>query len=389
MKVPESFIRKQTMVNYERFVTTTLKDLEESLIGAQDLAIQREQQLYQLLLESLLGHVVSLQDLAKNVAFFDLIISYAWLALEQHYSLPEIHQQDRIELIKSRHPVVEAYVGTHQFVANDIVLDSKAKQMIITGPNMAGKSTVMRQTALCAILCQIGSFVPADKALLPVFDNIFTRIGASDDLSRGLSTFMVEMQESSHILRHTGEHSLVILDEVGRGTSTEEGIAIATAVLEHISTKLKSWTLFATHYHEIVATFASSPLVTNYKTEAIEKDDSIQFTYRLVKGSTGYSFGLEVAKQADFPDEVLDRARFFIKDAKQAKLEINEAKLLEPQKDSSNYVDLKSQEIMSRLSQININRTTPLQAFQLLHELVLIHQKNPQDGLFQDGQFFF
>lgn len=307
-KVPADFIRRQTMVNCERFVTIELQELGEELSQASAQAVQRESELYQKLLSELGRFRMDIKSVAQALATFDLLQSFAWLALKNHYCEPKIADDNRLELRGSRHPVVERYVGRHAFTANDILMTPQQKHLLITGPNMAGKSTVMRQTAIAAILCQIGSFVPAQAARLPVFDRIFTRVGAADDLSRGQSTFMVEMSEAANILRNATQKSLVILDEVGRGTSTQDGLAIASAILLDLTRRVRCYSLFATHYHELVPLAESLASVRLVQTEVVEANDRVVFTHRLKDGASDSSYGIEVARIAGLPDTVLAEA---------------------------------------------------------------------------------
>ena len=311
-KVPPDFIRRQTMVNCDRFVTVELTELSDTLASAQERAVARETELYRTLLAELAKFRMDLRSVAHALATFDLLQSFAWQALKQGYCEPRIADDDRLELLGSRHPVVERVVGRHVFTPNDVVVTPQRKHLLITGPNMAGKSTVMRQTALAAILCQIGSYVPAQSARLPVFDRVFTRVGAADDLSRGQSTFMVEMSEAAQVLRHATQKSLVILDEVGRGTSTSDGLAIAAAILQELALKIRCYTLFATHYHELVPLAASLPSVKPMQTEVVEQDGRIMFTHRLKDGASDSSYGLEVARLAGVPDAVLKRAAAYL-----------------------------------------------------------------------------
>lgn len=394
-KIPKSFIRRQTMVNCDRFVTEDLKDLDETLCGAKEQAVLREAELFSDLMSRLQKKHELLMKLSQCLAELDLVLSFSWLALKENYCKPDITTHEELKLIKARHPVIEHFVGASNFVANDIVMDPHSKVLLITGPNMAGKSTAMRQTALCAVLAQMGSFVPCEKAKLPIFDTIFTRVGASDDLSQGLSTFMVEMKEASHILRHASEKSLVILDEVGRGTSTEDGLALAHAILNFIATKIKSWTLFATHYHELVAPAKKYSNVKLIHTKVDQTSGKINFTHKLTPGSSGNSYGLEVAKIAGIPGEVINFAQTLIKpkNNKATLIRLNQEnscdKKVEIDQKLDKNLDLKSQELFHRLGKVNINRTTPLQALNILNDLVVIHQKNPTESLFHDGQIFF
>ncbi|MFK7828083.1 MAG: DNA mismatch repair protein MutS [Oligoflexales bacterium] len=408
-KIPDDFIRRQTMVNCERFVTDELKDLDETLVSAKEKAIARESDLYQELLEKLSTFKDSFSMVSSYLGLIDLIQSFAWLGVQWDFCLPKlIGHREAFVLEASRHPVVEHFVGRHNFVPNDIRMDGKSRQLLITGPNMAGKSTVMRQVAICAILSQIGCFVPARRAEIPLFDGVFTRVGAADDLSRGLSTFMVEMTEAAFILRNATEKSLVILDEVGRGTSSEDGLAIASAILEHIAKRIKCWTMFATHYHELVDLAAKEASVHLVQTEVVENKGKISFTHRLVSGASGSSFGLEVAQLAGVPDSVLKRAKHYVGTSKE---QINRqvdlvsgserkgasvAKKSDPRlfsKQQENPFSLTAQEsenyprpLTEKLERIKINKTTPLQALNILSDLKSMLNEPSQRSLFQDRQ---
>ncbi|MDD9951087.1 MAG: DNA mismatch repair protein MutS [Zetaproteobacteria bacterium] len=336
-KVPAHFIRRQTMVNCERFVTEELRELDESLSQAQDQAIWREAALYQQLLEDSAPVVAELQQVSRLVAEWDVVQSLAYLAQRWNYVQPQtcLGATAVVEIKNSRHPVIEQLLGAQAFTANDIYLGDKARQVLITGPNMAGKSTLMRQVALSALLHQIGGFVPASSAKLPIFDGIYTRVGASDDLASGLSTFMVEMSEASLIAREATAQSLVILDELGRGTSSEDGLAIASAVLIHLSTRVKCWALFATHFHELAYLAAQLHDAVCLKAHVSRNEQGrIRFSHRITPGVSESSYGVEVAELAGLPAEVLADARKTLRILQQKntgnKLTLPEAQL-EPQ----------------------------------------------------------
>jgi len=378
-KVPADFIRRQTMVNCERFVTIELRELGDTLAQANEKSIAREAELYGALLQKLGRFRNDLAAVAESLALLDLLQGLAWLALKDNYCKPALSNNGTLSLHGSRHPVVETFVGRHHFVPNDISMSKGSRHLLITGPNMAGKSTVMRQTALTAILCQIGSFVPAQSATLPLFDRVFTRVGAADDLSRGYSTFMVEMAEAAEIVRQASPQSLVILDEVGRGTSTSDGLAIASAILEYLAQKVRCYSLFATHYHELVPIAAVFPGVAAVQTEVIEREGRIRFTHRLIPGACRSSFGIEVAKLAGLPAEVIALAEHYLNGheppaptqkpvplpptREQAQTPVRaEAQVQAPN-------DPRVQEILERLEILRINRTTPLQALNILSDL--------------------
>lgn len=399
-KIPASFIRRQTMVNCDRFTTVELQELGETLLSANEKAVLREAELYQGLLTELAKFRMDLRSVAQALATFDLLQSFAWQALRHGYAEPRIADDDRLELRGSRHPVVERFVGRHAFTPNDIVLSPQRKHLLITGPNMAGKSTVMRQTALAAILCQIGSYVPAQSARLPVFDRVFTRVGAADDLSRGQSTFMVEMAEAANILRHSSQKSLVILDEVGRGTSTRDGLALAQAIMTELAQRVRCYSLFATHYHELVPLAASLPSIRPVQTEVLEQQGRIIFTHRLKDGASDSSYGLEVARLAGIPESVLKKAAQFVAASSSATsappvhppgpAPTQQVQDLSPRKVKGASVQNEQVPlerfglatapledtnhdnrglVLERLNRLNVNRLTPLQALNVLADL--------------------
>ncbi len=400
-KVPSGFIRRQTMVNNERFVTLELEALGETLAVATDEAVLRENSLFQEFLQTMGRDQGQLRSIADGLARLDLYQSFARKAVQEYYVRPKLAKDGALFLKGCRHPVVERWVGTQSFMPNDVQLSSQQKQMLITGPNMAGKSTVMRQTALAAILHQIGSYVPAADATLPLFDRIFTRVGAADDLSRGQSTFMVEMSEAATILRQATDRSLVILDEVGRGTSTQDGLAIAAAILEHIAKKVHCYTLFATHYHELIPFSAEFPSVRMAQVEVQEEQEHIRFTHRLIEGASGSSFGIDVAKLAGIPATIIARARQLMKDSEIWNESERPKKRLSDTKPASlpplelNFVDelpkafgspsSAVQRILERLERTNILKTTPIQALTILDELKAYLEQKDQGSLFPES----
>lgn len=321
--VPPEYTRKQTMANAERFVTAEIKEYEHRILGAQDRAMALEYELFVKVRDALVQETERIQGTANALAGLDVLAAFAERALVSRYVRPEINDGDRIEIKDSRHPVVEQMPDAERFVPNDILLDCKANQLlIITGPNMAGKSTYIRQAALLVIMAQSGSFVPASKAVIGVVDRVFTRIGASDDLSRGRSTFMVEMQETANILNNATRSSLIVLDEIGRGTSTFDGISIAWAVAEflHSNTQVKAKTLFATHYHELTDLALTMPGVKNYSVLVREKGEGIVFLRKIVPGAADKSYGIHVAKLAGLPHEVVERAKEILQNLEEGEL---------------------------------------------------------------------
>jgi DNA mismatch repair protein MutS len=310
--VPDYYTRKQTLTNAERYITPELKELEETILGAEDKLVQLEYELFRQLRERITGEVVRIQKTAKAIAALDVLISLAKVADNGRYCRPSLNDTGTIDIREGRHPVVEKMMNNDMFIPNDTYLDNgKNRISIITGPNMAGKSTYMRQTALIVLMAQIGSFVPAASASIGLVDRIFTRVGASDDLASGQSTFMVEMNEVANILRNATADSLLVLDEIGRGTSTFDGLSIAWAVVEHISNPklLGAKTLFATHYHELTELEGKLDNVNNYCIAVKENGDDIVFLRKIVKGGADRSYGIQVAKLAGVPDSVISRAK--------------------------------------------------------------------------------
>ncbi len=307
--VPEDYERRQTLANAERYVTPALKETEAKVLGAEERCRSLEYQCFVGVRGAVAGHLEALRERAAALALLDALAALADLAVANGYVRPQVHGGRELEIRGGRHPVVEAALSGERFVPNDVVLaDDPGRLLIITGPNMAGKSTILRQTALIALLAQVGSYVPAESASLGVVDRIFTRVGASDDLARGRSTFMVEMTEAANILHNATERSLVILDEIGRGTSTFDGLSIAWAVAEHIH-KLGARTLFATHYHELTDLARTLKGVANFNVAVKEWEGQVIFLRRLVEGGVSRSYGIQVARLAGLPEAVLERAR--------------------------------------------------------------------------------
>ena len=312
-KVGEEFQLKQTMVNALRYTTDELQQRAQDLSQAEEVAQELEQQIYrQQVLDYLARHQKTLTDIAQALGQCDVSCCLAYLAYAQSYVRPVVNEGERILIRGGLHPVVADALPAHQYVASSIEMNSNQRQMLITGPNMGGKSTVMRQVALTALLSQMGSYVPCEHAELPLFDALFTRIGASDDLAGGRSTFMVEMSEAAHILRRSTSSSLVILDELGRGTSTEDGVALACSVLHEFAENIHSWVLFATHYHELAALSSTLSSVRLWQTEVLAQKGTMVFTYRLKEGVCSHSFGLATAERAGIPHSVLQRARNYL-----------------------------------------------------------------------------
>jgi len=326
-KVPETYIRKQTLVNAERFITPELKEFESKVLGAQDRRIELEYQLFSDIRTQLVTNSSRILKVAQLLAQIDFLAANAETAQLYNYCRPQIDTGDEIKIIEGRHPVIERSLPSGKFVPNDITLNqSNEEVLIITGPNMAGKSTVLRQTALIVLLAQMGSYVPAEKAKIGVVDRIFTRVGAMDDLRRGQSTFMVEMSETANILNNATEKSLVVLDEIGRGTSTYDGLSIAWAVAEELVKKNKTGvkTLFATHYHELIELAKNHKRVKNYSISVREWQNSIIFLHKLAKGGTNRSYGIQVASLAGVPDHVVKRAGEILQDIEKENVDPSE-----------------------------------------------------------------
>lgn len=310
-KVPSHYIRKQTLANAERYITEELKVIEEKLLSAEATLFKLEAEVYRKVLDDLSPFVNSLFEVSKVISEIDIYLSFAEISREKSYCKPELTTQNILEISAGRHPVVENIVK--DYVSNDSIFQSENIIKVITGPNMSGKSTYIRQNALIVLMAQIGCMVPADKMKLKVFDRIFTRVGASDNLSKGESTFMVEMSETANILNHATKDSLIILDEIGRGTSTYDGVAIAWSIIEYIFNNSKAFTLFATHYHELSDLENIYKGVVNYNVDIKEEGDKIEFLHKIIKGSADKSYGVYVAKISGIPDQVVKRAEEILK----------------------------------------------------------------------------
>ena len=370
-QVPDTYIRKQTLVNGERYITQELKDLEHDILSASDRVSALEYELFTRLRQELSGHVARIQATAAAVAEADCLCSLAAVAVKNNYCCPAVDESGVIEIHQGRHPVVEAMRPDALFVPNDTYMGrSEDRVSIITGPNMAGKSTYMRQVALMVLMAQIGSFVPAKAARLGIVDRIFTRIGASDDLSAGQSTFMVEMTEVSDILRTATADSLLILDEIGRGTSTYDGMAIARAVLEYAANpkRLGAKTLFATHYHELSTLEDKLPNVKNYNIAVKKRGEQMIFLRKIVPGATDDSYGIEVAKLAGIPAPVITRAREILAELESEGVVTAPAAQKEPE-DQVSMMDLTSQQVVAALSAISVETLTPIEAMNELYKL--------------------
>ena len=388
--VPDNWVRKQTLTNAERYTTEELKKLEDVILGAEDKLYSLEYDLFAQVRETIAAEVLRIRNTAKSIAMIDVFAALSVVAQQNGYVRPSINEKGIIDIKGGRHPVVEKMINNDMFVANDTYLDNAANRVsIITGPNMAGKSTYMRQTALIVLMAQVGSFVPALSADIGIVDRIFTRVGASDDLASGQSTFMVEMTEVANILRNATANSLLILDEIGRGTSTFDGLSIAWAVVEYISNPkvLGAKTLFATHYHELTELEGTLDGVNNYCIAVKERGDDIVFLRKIVKGGADKSYGIQVAKLAGVPDTVIERAKKLV-------AELSDADISQKAKDIAQYSKKKEKmneeykkvdelevkqislfdtvgndDIIEEIKNIDIGNMTPIDALNTLYRL--------------------
>jgi DNA mismatch repair protein MutS len=380
--VPELYIRKQTLANAERYITPELKEYESKILGAEEKLVTMEYQLFCSVREQVGNRAHGIQHTATVLAQLDVLSSLAEVAVRNNYVKPKINTGSKIQICEGRHPVVEKVLEEEFFVPNDTELDNTtARLVIITGPNMAGKSTYMRQVALLVLMAQMGSFIPAANAQIGLVDRIFTRVGASDDLSTGQSTFMVEMNEVANILNNATEKSLIILDEIGRGTATYDGLSIAWAVAEYIHNehRIGAKTLFATHYHELTELGDMLPGVSNFRVAVKEQGENIVFLRKIVEGSADRSYGIQVARLAGLPQEVINRAKVILhslesqESSGKAKREISAAADFEQLSFAlvEDHHDPNEQKVLERLQQLEINQLTPLGALNLLAELKL------------------
>jgi DNA mismatch repair protein MutS len=387
--VPDYFIRKQTLANAERYTTDELKELEDVILGAEDKLFSLEYRLFGEVRDSVADQVLRIQKTARAVAGIDVLASLSSVATRNNYVKPHINEKGLLDIKNGRHPVVEKMMRDDLFVANDTYLDNgKNRLSIITGPNMAGKSTYMRQTALIVLMAQIGSFVPAEEANVGICDRIFTRVGASDDLASGQSTFMVEMTEVANILRNATKNSLIVLDEIGRGTSTFDGLSIAWAVVEHISNPkiLGAKTLFATHYHELTELEGTMNGVNNYCIAVKEQGDDIVFLRKIIKGGADKSYGIQVAKLAGVPDSVIFRAKDLLAELSDADITVKAREIAEinsnitqrkavPKPDEvdlqqmSLFDTVKDNDIIKELGDLELGNLTPIDALNTLYRL--------------------
>ena len=382
-QVPDYYVRKQTLTNAERYITPELKELEDTILGSQDRLVELEYDLFRQIRDTIADNVARIQATARAVAQIDVFVSLALVAGQNNYCKPKINESGVIDIKGGRHPVVEKMIVNDMFIDNDTYLDNHNNRIsIITGPNMAGKSTYMRQSALIVLMAQIGSFVPAESANIGIVDRIFTRVGASDDLASGQSTFMVEMNEVANILRNATANSLLILDEIGRGTSTYDGMSIAWAVVEYIADarQLGAKTLFATHYHELTELEGALNGVNNYCIAVKEKGDDIVFLRKIVKGGADKSYGIQVAKLAGVPDSVIQRAKELVEELSDADItaavkDLTSAKKKKPVYDQMDMAQMslfdtvKDNDIIDEIKGLDMGNMTPIEAMNTLYNL--------------------
>ena len=378
-KVPESWHRKQTLTQAERYITEELKEYESKILGADEKILQLETHLFNDLVLELADYILPIQLNAALIAQLDCLLSFAALAVAQHYTKPEINDSKIIDIKSGRHPVIEQQLPIgEEYVANDVYLDDTTQQIImITGPNMSGKSALLRQTALITLMAQIGSFVPAMHAKIGLVDKIFTRVGASDNISQGESTFMVEMNETASILNNLSDRSLILLDEIGRGTSTYDGISIAWSIAEYLHEHpTKAKTLFATHYHELNDMTNSFKRIKNFNVSVKEISNKIIFLRKLVQGGSNHSFGIHVAKMAGMPSQMIARANEVLKQLENSHVGSNSSKKVKTEIDAENMQlsffqldDPVLEQIKEELINIDINTLTPIEALMKLNEI--------------------
>ena len=386
-RIPDYFIRKQTLANAERFITPELKEWEAKVLGAEERILELEYEIFQQIRGEVLKETEKIQQSAQAVALLDALADLAWVAVKNHYIRPEMNQGSAIGIVDGRHPVIEQLLVGERFVPNDLLLNDQDQQiLIITGPNMAGKSTYICQAALIVLMAQMGSFIPAKKGTIGVVDRIFTRVGAQDELTRGQSTFMVEMNETANILNNATERSLLILDEIGRGTSTFDGISIAWAIAEYLHDHVKAKTLFATHYHELTELELAYPRIKNYHVEVKEWGEQIVFLRKIVSGGTDKSYGIHVGRLAGLPAEIIQRAKRILAELEQATLtpegkpkltdKTSLGTLTNPEHQLSFFQPPQNHPILDELKQAEIEKMTPLEALNFLSGLKK-KQENP------------
>ena len=357
------YIRKQTLTNGERFITQELKEKEALVLGAEDKAIKLEYEIFVSIREEIKKYTEQIQKLADHLSVVDVLTSFAEVSIANDFVRPLFNDEHKIQICEGRHPVIEKVIGHNAYVPNNTYLDETKNLLLITGPNMGGKSTYMRQVTLICIMAQIGCFVPAKSANLSVVDQIFTRIGASDDLVSGQSTFMVEMSEANNALKNATANSLIIFDEIGRGTSTYDGMALAQAIIEYIALNIKAFTLFSTHYHELTALEGKLPGLYNISVGIHEENEKVTFLYKIIEGAANKSYGINVARLAHLPEDLLNRANQILETLEQNKATngIVEYKIAPKKQEEPEYV--------KQIKNLDPLAMTPMEALNFLYEL--------------------
>jgi DNA mismatch repair protein MutS len=370
-QVPAEYLRKQTLVNGERYITPELKEKEELIFAAEEKIFKLEAELFEELINQVNEHIGDIIMAAEILAEIDLVAALAELAVTRNYCRPEITDDNKLEIIGGRHPVIEVVLPTGSFVANDLELNQNDRRLIIlTGPNMSGKSTYLRQIGLIVILAQIGSWVPADKAIIGLVDRVFTRVGALDNLAQGQSTFLVEMVETSNILHNATDRSLVLLDEVGRGTSTFDGLSVAWSAVEHINETNHSRTIFATHYHELTGMAAIYDHIENYQVAVKKWEDRVVFLHKIIPGGCDDSYGIEVGKLAGLPRTTVTRAKQILKLLESGKFNQSElGKGIYKERHQPTLFDKQPTETEQKIMNCDLDNLTPLEALNLLRKL--------------------
>ena len=365
IKEEYGYYPKQTLANATRFVTSELKEKEDQIVHAQEEKNRLEQELFTKLLLRIKEDLFDLHSCAKALASIDVLVSLTQLAIDKGYVCPVFHPEMSVKVIEGKHPILEDRMKKKKFVSNNWIMDENNSIELITGPNMGGKSTYMRQNALIVIMAQMGSFVPCKSCELPIFDRIFTRIGASDDILTGKSTFMVEMMEANVALRYATKHSLILFDEIGRGTATYDGMALAQAMLEYIEEVIQAKTLFSTHYHELTEMENTHARVKNVHVDVKEKKGEIEFRYRMIEGKADKSYGIHVAKLAHLPKVVLERATQLLKDYEN----IDNTSSYQPSLFVMDPIQPEKSKLMDRLHELDIDSMSPREAMECLYEL--------------------
>lgn len=377
--LPEGrYERKQTLANAERFVTKELKEKEALILEAEEKSMELEYELFVSIREQVKQYIVRLQKLAKYMSQLDVLQCFATVSEKYNYCKPQFSYDRRLVVRQGRHPVVEKVLGANVYVPNDCYMDAEREMLLITGPNMSGKSTYMRQIALTAIMAQIGCFVPAEEAVLPIFDQVFTRIGAADDLVAGQSTFMVEMLEARHAIVHATQNSLILFDEIGRGTSTYDGMALAQAMIEYIHDRIGAKTLFSTHYHELTALEQQLPRLKNVHVSAVEENGNVIFLHQIKEGPADKSYGIHVAQLAKLPLDLIQRAEQILREfetnatpiVKENRKQFEQLSMFEEQHDEGrSSASKKEKEVIKRIQSLNLLDMTPLEAMNKLYEI--------------------